>query len=238
MSYLGPQAPRNIVVLWFGPPLAVPSGMAGGLKSGVWGLWLSAVLAACGPSVESGEGEGEGGCRSSDAPIACVGHDGFGCLSQPRGEAECVDGRWICEQEWTAPQVDTEAYCTVPPVEDCEGEPVLCTDQSVRGECSDAINDAYAFCMGGQWECPAGFHDEEVRCTWPEYPEPVEPEDPRACAPGDTPPWEYADCWDQGPGECADATQLPSCEQGQWECPPGWDFGGFGDGCTWPEWPE
>lgn len=197
------------------------------------------MLAACGPTI-GGEGDGpELGCQPGDAPIACVGLDGEGCLSEPRGMASCVDGQWSCGQAWTAPQVDSEEYCTMPPEDDCEGMSVLCTDQSRSGECSDYVIDAQAFCVDGQWECPPGFHDDEVHCTWPDGPsEPVEPDepvDPSACAPGDTPPWELADCYDQGPGDCADATQPPSCESGQWVCPPGWDFGNYGDGCTWPD---
>ncbi len=207
---------------------------------GAWGLVLTSMIAACGPRIGGGSDvdDLETACRPGDAPIACVGHDGEGCLSQPRGEASCVDGRWICDGQWTAPQVDADEYCTVPPTEDCDGESVVCTNQSEYGECSDYIIDAYAFCMGGQWECPPGFHDDEVRCTWPEYPEEpeVEPEqEPGAeCTPGDMPPFD-SDCYDQGPAECADATQPPSCEGGQWACPAGWDFGDYGEDCTWPE---
>lgn len=51
------------------------------------------------------------------------------------------------------------------------------------------------------------------------------------CQPDDVPPDE---CWDQGPGECADSTVPPDCVEGMWECPAGWDFGGFGEGCTFP----
>ncbi len=55
------------------------------------------------------------------------------------------------------------------------------------------------------------------------------------CQELDAPPPGLADCYDQGPGECGDATIPPNCaEDGHWVCPDGWDFGGYGEGCTFP----
>ncbi|MCA9706237.1 MAG: hypothetical protein KDK70_10350 [Myxococcales bacterium] len=211
-------------------------------------MLLGLALGGCGPGVDGGSTDddpahdpahdpaGEAECGAADAPVICVGQNGEGCLSVPQGEASCTDGRWTCAEAWTAPQVDPDEFCAVPPMEDCEGEPVICTNQSRGGECGDYWVDTYAFCVDGQWTCPPGFHHDEVHCTWPDW-EPEEPpsEDPPGCAPGDEPPPEQADCYDQGPGECADATQPPSCQSGDWVCPPGWDFGNYGEGCTWPQ---
>jgi len=72
-----------------------------------------------------------------------------------------------------------------------------------------------AICDFEVWACPEGFTD---ACAYP-------------CDGGQAAPDE---CWDQGPGECSDTTQPPSCTDGAWQCPPGWDFGGYGDGCEWP----
>jgi hypothetical protein len=89
--------------------------------------------------------------------------------------------------------------------------------------------DVEALCDGGEWVCPEGFaFEEDIDCT---------PECEGAgcwipCQDGDTPPDE---CWDQGPGECADSTVPPWCaDDGMWTCPNGFDFGGFGEGCTFP----
>lgn len=58
------------------------------------------------------------------------------------------------------------------------------------------------------------------------------PEDPLACMEGDIP---TESCWDQGPGECSDYGPPPACTDGVWACPDGYDFGGFGEGCEFPD---
>lgn len=113
----------------------------------------------------------------------------------------------------------------------CEGDPRWCVPDDDGDTCSHGP-DFEATCEGGQWVCPEGFaFEEDVDCT---------PDGERdclgagcwiPCEPGDTPPDE---CWDQGPGECSDATVAPSCDRGMWTCPNGFDFGGFGESCTFP----
>jgi hypothetical protein len=144
----------------------------------------------------------------------------------------------------------------------CDGAPPTCTDQSVDGDCSDAIDEQPADCVGDAYECPPGYHRlDEIHCEWPTYCDGDAPRcwqdgdcggeselatcnfDVWVCQGGFSQDCDYPcdggrpapdECWDQGPGECSDATQPPSCTDGAWQCPPGWDFGGFGEGCEWP----
>jgi hypothetical protein len=193
------------------------------------GVLLGLAIAACGPSLEDGAGDDAAlECEAGDEPVACVALDGEGCLREPAGMAACVDGRWSCEQGFTTPQVDADAACSTPPVDDCDGGQPWCTDQSASGECSDYVIAAAAFCMESEWACPPGFRfDEEVRCEWPE-----EEEDELACTSDD----EFGpECYDHGPGDCSDTTQPANCTAGTWTCPQGWDFDSNQEDCDWGE---
>ena len=47
------------------------------------------------------------------------------------------------------------------------------------------------------------------------------------CTPDDEP----VDCYDQGPGQCGDATAPATCVDGEWSCPGNWALGGYGPDC-------
>lgn len=110
----------------------------------------------------------------------------------------------------------------------CEGDAPWCVPaEDISGTCSHGPYEE-STCVLGDWECPEGFiFESEAQCV----PECHDGDCAEPCEPGAIPPDE---CWDQGPGECADSTIPPSCTDGVWVCPEGWDFGGFGEGCTFP----
>lgn len=134
-------------------------------------------LAACGPDVDEGSSDESGTdtaaqdlqCSPGDPPPPCVGLTAEGCLSEPAGDATCSSGEWTCDGSFTAPKLDPEASCTVPPAGDCEGDRPGCTTQSEHGQCADAEWSAFSFCIDGEWACPPGFNfDHEIECEWGE----------------------------------------------------------------------
>ena len=108
---------------------------------------------------------------------------------------------------------EADACVEMPPV--CDRIPGDCSDEPPAPDCID-----------GDWVCPrAGLTTPSAACS-----ETTE-DPPPSCPDPDDPP----ECYDQGPGECSDAGQLATCEDGTWQCQPGWDFGDFGPDCEWPD---
>ncbi len=158
-----------------------------------------------GDGVGDGDGTGEDGAD----PSATSGGDGDGSGSAEGGTAT-DDG----------------------PAPACSGDTPWCLSDAV-GTCPHGP-DVEALCEDGAWICPDGYNfEEDLMCT---------PEGkcegagcPVPCQQQDSPPPGFEECWDQGPGKCADATAPSFCaDDGTWSCPNGFDFGGFGEGCTFP----
>ncbi len=101
-------------------------------------------------------------------------------------------------------------------------------------------------CENGEWVCPrAGLVAPSAACSEDEG-EVGEAESEAGtdggstheddgpvphCDPDDPAPPE---CFDQGPGECADATEPATCDGTAWSCPSGSALDGYGEGCEWP----
>lgn len=161
----------------------------------------------------------------------------------------------------TAPAMTTDGSDGAPP-SDCDGNPPTCF-QDEPGICAHIVDELPASCEARAWSCPEGYAfeadlqctpEEDVACTEGELcwiggdcaaesyaptcvgGSPTCGQDDALdcewlCEPGDVPP---DDCYDQGPGECADYAPPPNCTRGVWTCPNGFDFGGYGEGCEFP----
>ena len=161
-----------------------------------------------------GPGSASGDGSEGDDPVACDGNAPTCFFDEPGTCAHVVDELpALCEgREWTCPAgyaFESDLQCTP------EGEE-LCTEGErcwVGGDCGAESYEPT--CISGAPTCDPG---DALECAW-------------LCEPGDVPP---SDCYDQGPGECADYAPPPNCDDGVWTCPNGFDFGGYGEGCEFP----
>lgn len=163
-------------------------------------------------STTPGTGSDDG--STGNAPDAC-GDDAPTCFRDEPGIcAHVVDeAPATCDgREWTCPDgfaLEGDLQCTP------EGD-VVCTEGErcfVGGDC--AAESYEPTCVSGMATCDRG---DALECEW-------------LCRPGDEPP---DDCYDQGPGKCADFAPPPDCTDGVWTCPNGFDFGGYGEDCDFP----
>lgn len=120
--------------------------------------------------------------------------------------AECEGFDWVCPEGYA---FESDLQCETPTCIDLEVQP----DCWVGGDCA---GEHYpSTCVDDVDICEEG---DSLECEW-------------LCAEGDRPP---SDCYDQGPGKCADFAPPPNCTDGVWTCPNGFDFGGYGEDCTFP----
>lgn len=170
-----------------------------------------------------GDGDGTDGDGTDDAttdgtdgtePPACDGDaptcflDELGTCSHVVDElpAECEGREWTCPDGFA---FEPDLQCTPKGKENCGDDRCW-----IGGDC--AADSYEPTCVSGAPTCDPG---DAIDCAW-------------LCEPGDEPP---SDCYDQGPGECADYAPPPNCNDGVWTCPNGFDFGGYGDACEWPD---
>ena len=221
----GIEVAANVPKIHEGPSLATTHDMA--LERHLSFFLASCFLLGCtGRSTDvdsmttaadgDGDGDGDGTAGDGDDPTATSSGDGGG--TGDGGDASTSADGGSATDDGPAPA--------------CTGDVPWCLSDGV-GTCPHSPG-TDALCEGADWVCPEGYNfEEDLICT---------PEGkcegagcPIPCQQQDSPPPGFEECWDQGPGKCADATAPSFCaDDGTWSCPNGYDFGGFGEGCTFP----